>query len=119
MRRYLGRERIGLLRRLRIAAGRIGESEDDELAYAWHCGNEPKDMAYARARCSAAYMAGAIGCYRFPHVDRAIGMVFKSVGLKPRGRLSALTARGAWRLLLWRRRRLARRAAGRPVRAGA
>src|SRR6185312_3936868 len=32
MRRYLGRENIGLLRRLRIAAGRITESEDDELA---------------------------------------------------------------------------------------
>ena len=49
MRRYLAREKIGLLRRLRIAAGRIGESEDDELAYAWHCGNEPEGLAY-RAR---------------------------------------------------------------------
>ena len=38
MRRYLGREQIGLPRRLMIAAGRITESEDDELAYAWHCG---------------------------------------------------------------------------------
>ena len=45
MRRYLARENIGLLRRLRIAAGRIGESEDDELAYAWHCGNEPEGLA--------------------------------------------------------------------------
>ena len=45
MRRYLARENIGLLRRLRIAAGRIGESEDDELAYAWHCGNEPDGLA--------------------------------------------------------------------------
>ncbi|MGH7043279.1 MAG: ferritin-like domain-containing protein [Acetobacteraceae bacterium] len=109
MRRYLAREQIGLLRRLRIAAGRIGESEDDELAYAWHCGNEATDVAYGRARCSAAYMAGAIGCYRFHHVERGIGMMFKSVGLKPRGPLSALTARGAWRLLLLRRGRLARR----------
>ena len=45
MRRYLAREHISLLRRLRIAAGRIGESEDDELAYAWHCGNESGDPA--------------------------------------------------------------------------
>ena len=36
MKRYLARENIGLLRRLRIALGRIGESEDDELAYAWY-----------------------------------------------------------------------------------
>ncbi len=46
MRRYLKREQIGLLRRLRIALGRIGESEDDELAYAWHCGNEPAEAEY-------------------------------------------------------------------------
>ena len=42
MRRYLAREKIGLVRRLRIALGRIGESEDDELAFAWHCGNQPE-----------------------------------------------------------------------------
>ena len=35
MRRYLVREDLGLLTRLRIAAGRITESEDDELAYAF------------------------------------------------------------------------------------
>jgi len=32
MRRYLERERLSFLARLRVAAGRIGESEDDELA---------------------------------------------------------------------------------------
>ncbi len=114
MRRYLGRERIGLLRRLRIAAGRIGESEDDELAYAWHCGNEAADVTYARERCSAAYMAGAIGYYRFRHVQRGMGMIFKAVGLPPRGRLSALTARGAWHLLRRRLRRMARASAAAP-----
>ena len=41
MRRYLARENINVLARLRIALGRIGETEDDELAYAYHCGNEP------------------------------------------------------------------------------
>jgi len=48
MRRYLGRERIGLARRLAIAAGRIRESEDDELAFAYYCGNEPATLAYNR-----------------------------------------------------------------------
>ncbi len=113
MRRYLGRERIGLLRRLRIAAVRIGESEDDELAYAWHAANEAADVAYARARCSAAYMAGAIGCYRPRHIERGMGMIFKAVGLPPRGRLSGLAARGAWRLLARRRRRLGRQVGAR------
>ncbi len=45
MKRYLARERLGVLSRLRIAAGRITESEDDELAFAYHCGNEPETKA--------------------------------------------------------------------------
>jgi hypothetical protein len=111
MRRYLARENLGLLRRLRIAAGRITESEDDELAYAWHCGNEPEGQAYEHARCTAAYMGRAMAFYRFRHVERGMGMIFKAVGLPPRGRLSDLSAKGAWRLLQWRRRRFARRLA--------
>jgi hypothetical protein len=109
MRRYLARENIGLMRRLRVAAGRIGESEDDELAYAWHCGNEPVEARFERARCTAAYMARAMAFYRFRHVERGMGMIFKAVGLPPRGRLSELSAKGAWRLLKWRQRRFAAR----------
>jgi len=112
MRRYLGRERIGLPHRIAIAAGRIRESEDDELAFAYHCGNEPALLTYDRRRCSAEYMAGAIGFYRFRHVERGMGMIFKAVGLPPRGRLSDLAAKAMWRLLSWRRSRLGRRTGG-------
>lgn len=119
MRRYLQRERIGLLRRLRIAAGRITESEDDELAFAYHCGNEPPGLAYRRQRCIAAYMAGAITFYRFRHVERGMGMIFKAVGLPPRGRLSDMAARLAWRLLAWRRARFARQVEAIPPAAAA
>ena len=115
MRRYLAREHIGLGRRLRIALGRIGESEDDELAYAWHCGNQPESAAFARADCTAAYMARAMGYYRFRHVERGIGMIFKAVGIKPRGRLSDLAARLTWRLLRWRQRRFVRQLATAPM----
>ena len=111
MRRYLKRENVGLLWRLRIAAGRIGESEDDELAYAWHCGNEPEELGYQHARCTAEYMARAMACYRFRHIERGMGMIFKAVGLPPRGRLSDLSAKAAWRLMQWRRQRLAARLA--------
>jgi rubrerythrin len=105
MRRYLAREKIGLLRRLRIAFGRIGESEDDELAFAYHCGNKPEGNAYSHEDSIAAYMARAMGCYRPHHLQRGMGMIFKSVGLKPRGRLSDLATGLAWRLLQRRRRR--------------
>ncbi len=99
MRRYLARENLSLLRRLRIAAGRIGESEDDELAYAYHCGNEPESTEYDHNRCVAAYMGRAMAMYRFRHIERSTGMVLKSVGLPPRGRLSDLSAKLGWKLL--------------------
>jgi hypothetical protein len=107
MRRYLGREHIGMLRRLRIAGGRITESEDDELAFAYHCGNEPTDRPYDHGRCISAYMSGAMSVYRFRHIERGMGMIFKAVGLPPRGRLSGVSSSLAWRLLQRRRRRLA------------
>jgi rubrerythrin len=109
MRRYLAREKIGLVRRLRIALGRIGESEDDELAFAWHCGNQPESVQFARAACTAAYMGRAMRFYRFRHVERGMGMVFKAIGMRPRGRLSDVAAKLVWRLLRWRQRQFMRR----------
>jgi hypothetical protein len=111
MRRYLERENLGVVTRLRIALGRIGESEDDELAYAYHCGNEPESLAFRRDRCTAAYMSGAIGFYRYRHIERGTGMILKSVGLPPRGRLSAGATKVAWTLLQWRQRRFVRQLA--------
>jgi hypothetical protein len=53
-------------------------------------------------------MAGAIGFYRFRHIERGTGMVLKAVGLPPRGRLSALSAKVGWKLLQRRQRSLIR-----------
>jgi hypothetical protein len=105
MKRYLDREDLSFLQRLKVAAGRIGETEDDELSFAYHCANEDAARGYAHDRCLAHYMAGAMAFYRYRHIERSMGMVFKAVGLEPRGRLSDLAARGAWRLLQWRRDR--------------
>lgn len=111
MRRYLTRENIGVLKRLRIALGRIGESEDDELAFAYHCGNEPESLPFHHDNCTAAYLTKAMAQYRFHHIDRSTGMILKAVGLRPRGRLSEGAALIGWRFLQWRRRRLDRRLA--------
>jgi len=105
MRRYLARENLSFMQRLRVAAGRIGESEDDELAYAFHCSNEEDGTPYDHGRCIAGYMGRAMGYYRFHHIERGMGMIFKSIGLEPRGRLSSLASKGAWRYLQWRRDR--------------
>jgi Fatty acid desaturase len=107
MKRYLERENIGIVRRLRIAAGRVGETEDDELAFAYHCSNEDPSIPYDHDRCSAAYMSRAMGYYRFGHIERGMGMIFKAVGLPPRGRLSDVSAHLAWRMLQRRQRRFA------------
>src|SRR3546814_7857433 len=40
LKRYIEREGIGRWKRLAVALGRIGESEDDELAYAFYDSNE-------------------------------------------------------------------------------
>ena len=93
MRRYLGREKLGLLSRLKIAGGRITESEDDELAFAYHCGNEAEGVAYDHKRCIAGYMGQAMGVYQWKHIERSTGMVLKTVGLPPRGRLGGGAAK--------------------------
>ena len=108
MKRYLGREKLGMAKRLRIAAGRITESEDDELAFAFHCGNDPVGVPYDHARCIAAYMGRAMSFYRYKHIERSMGMVLKSVGLPPRGRLSGVSTKLAWGLLQRRQRKFTR-----------
>jgi hypothetical protein len=105
MKRYLAREKLGIVRRLKIAAGRITESEDDELAFAFHCGTEPEGIPYVHERCIAGYMGRAIGFYRYRHIERSMGMILKSVGLPPRGRLSAGATKLFWTLLQRRQRK--------------
>jgi hypothetical protein len=107
MRRYLRRERIGVLRRLQIAAGRINETEDDELAYAYHCGNEDSTLPYVHDRCIAGYMSRAMAFYRYPHIQRSMGMILKAIGLPPRGRLSSVMTAIFWRVLKRRLRKYA------------
>ena len=111
MRRYLARERIGVLRRTRIALGRVTETEDDELALAFHCTNEPASLAYDHQRCIAAYMSRAMGFYRRPHLDRAVGMIFKTIGFTPHGRVRRIASRLAFRAMQRRRRRFVEGAA--------
>jgi rubrerythrin len=110
LKRYLAKDGIGVWQRLRIAAGRIGESEDDELAYAYHAANHA-GMPYDRRRAATAYARRTYAVYRRHHVERGIAMVFKAVGLKPQGRLSHFTARLAWWGMQRRAARLARLAA--------
>jgi hypothetical protein len=103
--RCLVRERIGRAGRLRIALGRVAESEDDELAYAYHAANEPGET-YDRRRCSQAYGRRAYALYRPHHVERMVAMMLKAVGLTPNGRLAIMAGRLAWQAMRYRTARL-------------
>jgi len=105
---YLARERIGPLRRAWVALGRLFESEDDELAFAYYAANHLGDGPYDRRRYISAYARRAYGFYRPGHVERAVAMTMKAVGLNPQGRLSHGLARLATRLMQFRAHRLAR-----------
>jgi hypothetical protein len=94
LRRYRARE--GFWRRLKVALGRIAETQDDELAYAYHAANEDPTLPYDRRRCARAYASRACAVYRPHHVARAVAMSLKAVGLTPNGMLASAATRLAW-----------------------
>jgi hypothetical protein len=111
MRRYLASENLGLTRRLMIAFSRIAETEDDELAYAYYAANGRGEV-YDRKTWNAAYARHAYALYRPRHVEPAVVMVLRAVGLKPRGLLSRILSRTICWFLDFRAKRLARPSSG-------
>ena len=96
LQRYLEREGLNGWRRVKVTLSRIGESEDDELAYAYFAANHPGET-YDHKRFTRAYARRAYAVYRRHHVERGIAMVLKATGLTPNGRLSRwLTALACW-----------------------
>jgi rubrerythrin len=110
MRRYMQNERLGVLRRLKVAFGRIAESEDDELGYAFHAAN-CGDAPYDRKAAIRAYQRYAFPRYRDEHVRRGVGMVLSAVGLAEDGRLARAMTRLALALLRVKANGMARAAA--------
>ena len=106
LRRYLKTENIGRWRRAAVALGRIGETEDDELAYAYYAANAAPGTPYERRRWSRAYGARAYSYYRREHVERVIAMVFKAAGLDPRGTFARLMSRAGYGIVRVRGRRV-------------
>jgi len=103
-------DRIGFWVRLRVAARRIAESEDDELAYAYYAANEAV-RPYERRRYSRAYAARAYALCRENHVAHGVALIFRVIGLNPHGRLARRTGRLIWRMMRYRAACLAQAAA--------
>jgi hypothetical protein len=92
-----------LWKRAWIAATRVQESEDDELAYAYYCANVPAAQAaivkYDRIACNRAYQSAMLRLYRRGHVESMIGMIGRAVGLAPRSLIVKWLAGAAWQFV--------------------
>lgn len=96
MKRYQKVEHIRLWSRLRTAFGRIVEAGDDELSYAFYCASNTTE-AYDRTKFSNAYAGRVFPLYRYKHVQRALGMSMKTIGIKPQGHVGKIVTALGWR----------------------
>jgi hypothetical protein len=96
LKRYLNREALSRFARLRIVLGRMRESEDDELSYAYFAANASADAVYRREIYARAYMVRAYRFYRPVHMDRVVAMAFKVCGFRPRSVWHGIASRAAW-----------------------
>ena len=90
-------------RRLLVALGRVNESDDDELAFAYYCASvSPEEEAakpYDRAACARASYGRTVQIYRRHHIRKLVQMVAKAIGADPQSRLTDIAARLMWRML--------------------
>ncbi|PZQ47239.1 MAG: rubrerythrin family protein [Micavibrio aeruginosavorus] len=97
--RYVKKEGMSRFQRLKIALGRIAESEDDELSYAFFAANANDNEQYDRKIWNREYMKRAYSYYQAPQVDRAVAMVFKACGFDPKGFAGKGVSKLAWWLI--------------------
>lgn len=79
--RYLAAAPISRMQRLSIAIGRMAESTDDELSFAYYAANAAPDETYDRARAAAAYMVRALTHYDRANIRQMVRMTLRAVGL--------------------------------------
>lgn len=110
--RYLENRKLGMFERCKIAFGRVAETDDDELSYAYYSANialSANVSAYDRQTCSREYLRQTLQLYDFKHVRSAAHMVLSAVDLNPASRLSRLGIRLGYKAIQWRIRWLQRR----------
>jgi hypothetical protein len=90
-------------KKLIVAIGRISESDDDELSYAYYCANvnaaDVDKEPYVREDCARASTNATMRIYRRHHIKRLAQMVAKVVGANPQGRLTSLAGALLWRIM--------------------
>lgn len=94
---------IGFWKRLMIAVGRVRESDDDELAYAYYCANVPPEKEtitpYKRKKYSRLSAHASMTIYHRHHIQKLVQMVVKVVGANPHGWLANFAGAVLWHRL--------------------
>jgi hypothetical protein len=106
--RYMETEKLDLHERLRVVAGRVMESDDDELAYAYYAANKT-GSSYCRKESNRSYARRAYPLYPRDLVDRMGAMLLQLIGLPPRGVLNRLLGFLGHRFLQGRAKAYARK----------
>lgn len=101
-----GEPDLSFWKKLKIAAGRITESDDDELAYAYYCANVPASdtecTPYRREFYTKVASSILNTIYRRHHIQKLVQMVAKAVGAAPHGSLAKIAGAVLWRFLRMR-----------------
>jgi hypothetical protein len=94
---------LPLWRKLLVAVGRIDESNDDELSYAFYCANVPAELEsslpYVRKKCARESYVASMSIYRPHHIRKLTQMVAKVIGVKPQGHFVRLVSALLWRVM--------------------
>jgi hypothetical protein len=94
---------LGFLKRLWVAIGRVTESNDDELAYAYYCANVPREQELARPYNRKLYSRlsarTSMTIYRRRHIQKLVQMVAKAVGADPHGWMANWGEALLWRVM--------------------
>jgi hypothetical protein len=94
---------LSFFRKLWIAVGRVRESDDDELAFAYYCANvKPEEEAskpYDRKLYSRLSSANGVAIYNRKHIQKLVQMVIKAIGADPHGWMAGVAGTLVWRRL--------------------
>jgi hypothetical protein len=97
-----------------VALGRIAETDDDELSYAYYCANvaaaDTTTRPYRRSHYARLQAATTMRIYRRNHIQRLVQMVAKAIGAAPQGAPARFAGSLMWRVLRVRARWAAIRA---------
>jgi hypothetical protein len=110
MERYMADEKLGAWSRIRIMISRTLETQDDELAYAYHAANRLPGP-YDRRTASDAYAIRALSLYRLAHIKKGVVLASKALGFNREGWWLGAIATMIYRLMRWRSRRVTQIAA--------